>query len=600
MRRSVIHILFLAMAGWVGCSSDRGKFDNESHDFADRDAGLPDAGCSGVVCSRDLRSVRDCATGALVKECPADKACGNGECIAPCDAAAVNEGSVGCSFAMPPSNSGTVSIGSCTALFVANNWTSPATVKVEYQGEEKSLDGALGELIVEGGVVKHRKLEGPIPPGGGAIVFVSHDRTYSANRDWTGCPTGIKPIFEKDHAILGTGIGHAVIARTDVPVSVYSVSPYGAAADWLPSGTLVLPTTSMRKNYVVASSWGGSNDRFGYGELAKAPLVNTGELGRPTLQIVATEDDTSIDLLPRVAVIGGRGVHSSAANEVANYKLKRGEVLQFVQNNELVGSVLESTKPVAVFGGNTCMNVPSGITACDSDNKQIPPLSAWGHEYAVVTAPNRSAVLKGGRPTQRDPRVIRLVAAANDTQLVYEPAMPAGAPASLEAGQLARFFADESFVVRSQDAAHPFYVAALMAGAQVADSLGDPETAISVPTDQWLDSYVFFTDPSYKFSLVTVARRKSNGAFQDVTLDCAGTISDWQSINDDYEWASVSLTRFGRPQTYPAGTCTDGTHRIHSQGPFSVSVWGLSSYASYSYPGGMGLRPVTQLHVPVR
>jgi IgGFc binding protein len=596
MRRVFVHLLLLASAGWAGCSSDRAPLESKPDDFGGPDSGGADvdAGCSGVVCSRDLRSVRDCS-GNVVEECPADKACGNGACIAPCDAAAINEGSVGCSFAITsPIDSGD-SRGACAALFVANNWTSPATLHVAFKGEERSLDGAAWVPFVEDGVVKHKKLEGPIPPGGGAVVFVSNEATGAGS--WIGCPQGVKPLFDKDPTVYGTGVGTAVFATADVPVSMYSIYPYGGAQSHVPSGTLLFPTTSFRQNYLVTSSWGGRGDAFGDGVVAPNGRQQP---GMPTVQILAIEDDTSIALLPSVEIAGGRSVPASPPGQVAEFKLQRGEFLQLTQHKELVGSVLETSKPVGLFGGHTCMDVPVGVGPCDTDNKQIPPLSAWGHEYAVLPAPDR--VQLGGTRAQRSEElsVIRIVGAADGTELVYEPAPPDGAPTTLASGQLARFFTSRPFVVRSQDSAHPFFVASVMAGMSGSTSgLGDPETAIAIPTDQWLDTYGFFADYTYRRSAIYVTRRKSNGTFRDVTLDCAGALTDWEPITADYEWTYVELTRGTQPQTYPGGTCADGPHRIGSDGPFTMAVWGLSSASSYSYPGGTGLRRATDLEVHV-
>jgi IgGFc binding protein len=599
MRRPALQLLLVASAAWVGCSTERASFGNKPADLGSPDGGLDgvDAGCSGVVCSRDLRSVLDCS-GNVVKECAADRACGKGECIAPCDAAALNEGSVGCSFAIPSTVENGFSRGSCAAFFVANNWTSPATLRLTFNGEERALDGAVWVPYVEDGKVKHKPLEGPIPPAGGAVVFLSNEDTGADY--WVGCPDGVKPVFEKDMALDGTGIANAVFARVDVPVSMYSIYPYGGARSYIPSATLLLPTTSFGKNYVLASSWGGKHDLFGRKVLSpdEAP---PGQNGKPMLQIVAIEDDTSIDLLPKVGITGGRSVPASPASEIASFKLQRGEVLQLTQEDELVGSVLESDKPVGVFGGNTCMNVPYGIAACDRDSKQIPPLSAWGHEYAVLPAPDRVRLAGTRSEGSGELSVVRIVGAADGTKLVYEPALPDGAPTTLQRGELARFFTNKPFVVRSQDSAHPFYVATVMTGVDGSRSgLGDPETALAVPTDQWLDTYGFFSDATYVRSAVYVTRRKSNGVFRDVTLDCAGVLTDWEPITDDYEWTYVELTRGSQPLSYPAGTCTDGAHHAHSDGPFTMTVWGMSWCASYSYPGGTGLRRATDLHVPVR
>jgi IgGFc binding protein len=594
MRRPIIAVLLVVSAAWVGCSSGRdGWKETDSQTFVP-DAGVDvDVPCSGVACSRDLRSVVDCS-GEVVKQCGADLACGNGECVDPCTAAALNEGSVGCSFAIPNTNDpvGGQSRGSCHAFFVANNWTSPAKLRLEYQGEEKSLDGAVWLPSVENGVVKHTKVDGPIPPGGGAVVFLSGNSNSQAP-----CPDGVTPVFEKDPSVYGSGIGRATFVGADVPVSMYAIFPYGGAKSNTPSATLLFPTTSFRKNYVLMSSWGGKDDLFGTGVFAGGVRQS----GLPTLQIVALEDDTSIDLLPKVDITGGPGIPAAVRNELASYRLQRGEVMQLTQESELVGSVIETSKPVGVFGGHSCLNVPGDVHACDSDRTQIPPISAWGREYAVLPAPNRTALMSRGVEKERDPSPIRLVAAVNDTQLVYEPSRPIGAPERLDAGQLAVFFANEPFVVRSQDAGHPFLVAALMTGHTVSSyKIGDPETALAIAPDQWLDTYGFFSDFTYDSSSVFVTRRKVSGAFRDVTLDCAGVLSGWKPITDEYEWTYAELTRLGESQRYPAGECTDGAHRIHSEGPFSITVWGMSRAASYAYPGGAGLRPITEVRVPVR
>jgi hypothetical protein len=322
-------------------------------------------------------------------------------------------------------------------------------------------------------------------------------------------------------------------------------------------------------------------------------------VGKPTLQLVASEDDTAIDIVPTVDLIGGEGIPMGPRNRVTRYTLQRGEVMQLTQEQELVGSVIETTKPIGLFGGASCSYVPANVEACDADNKQIPPVSAWGSEYAVLPAPNRLQWESRSQAADRDFGITRIVGAANGKKLVFEPSAPAGAPDTIELGQLVQFVADRPFVVRSQDAQHPFYVASIMTGSLASSTLlGDPETALVIPTAQWLDSYVFFSDFTYTHSGLFVTRRKVKGAFHDVTLDCAGPLTHWTPIGADYEWTFAELSREGEPIAYPAGKCTDGAHRIHSDGPFSMTVWGLAFAASYAYPGGAGLRSITDVHVP--
>lgn len=595
MRRSMFALLIVVSTGWAACSSDRSNFEQPPQTFEVPDAAVES--CPGTMCSRDLKSVLDCA-GNVLHRCGEDQACGVDRCMDPCSAAALNEGSVGCSFAIPAPNSDEAGRGSCYAFFVANNWTSPATLRLEHGGEQKSLDGAVWVPSIENGKIKHTRLDGPIPPGGGAVVFFSEEAQFAAT--FTACPDEVRPVIDKDQIIHETGIGRAAFVTADVPISMYSIYPYGGAKTQFPSATLLFPTTSFRDKYVLVSAWGGNGDRFGMGSLRGAdPSLRA--RGKPTIQIVATEDETVVDLRPKVDILGGPGVPASRRDEIASYRLKRGDVLQIVQENELVGSVMETSKPVGVFGGSTLLNVPRDVEFADQENDQLPPVSAWGHEYAVVLAPNRAELLSQGVEKERDPSVVRLVGAADGTELVYEPAAPRGAPAKLAAGELATFFADQPFVVRSQDNAHPFYVAAYMTGARASSyQIGDPELAMVVATDQWLDTYGFFSDSNYQSSSVLVARRRMNGTFHDVVLDCAGPLTGWIPITGDFEWTTVALSRFGKPQTYPGGTCSDGPHRIRSDGPFAITVWGLSPAASYAYPGGAGLRPISTANISVQ
>src|SRR5690606_6855323 len=111
--------------------------------------------------------------------------------------------------------------------------------------------------------------------------------------------------------------------------------------------------------------------------------------------------------------------------------------------------------------------------------QQIPSFAQWGSEYAVV----------GHLPRLGDSEEspVRIVAAVDGTELTYDPAPPEGAPTKLDGGMVATFWTREPFVVRSQDAEHPFYVASYMTGCahvSPAFTMGDPEFVNVVPTAQ--------------------------------------------------------------------------------------------------------------------
>jgi hypothetical protein len=192
-----------------------------------------------------------------------------------------------------------------------------------------------------------------------------------------------------------------------------------------------------------------------------------------------------------------------------------------------------------------------------------------------------------------------LIGAVDGTTLTYDPAPPPGAPASINRGQSVEFSSADAFTVQSADDKHPFYLAGHMTGANSvapANGPGDPETVNTVPPQQWLSSYVFLTDPTYRTTnLVFVRQKPKDQPFREVTLDCLGTLTGWKAIGSAglYEFTTVDLIADGKKN----GTCDNGVHTAKSDAPFGLTVWGWDLYVSYAYPAGMGVRKINNVIV---
>jgi hypothetical protein len=190
----------------------------------------------------------------------------------------------------------------------------------------------------------------------------------------------------------------------------------------------------------------------------------------------------------------------------------------------------------------------------------------------------------------------RLVGAVAGTTLQYDPPQ-AGAPTTLAAGQMVEYSAAGPFTVSSQDSQHPFYMSAYMTGGSDHGDLGDPDYENVVPPEAWLSSYLFLTDPSYKYTTLVFVRGKAqDGTFKDVSLDCAGTLTDWSPIGAGgaYEYARADLVFKGAPQ----GKCGNGVHTAKSDAPFALTVWGFDDGdVSYAFPAGMGTQPINSVTV---
>ena len=120
-----------------------------------------------------------------------------------------------------------------------------------------------------------------------------------------------------------------------------------------------------------------------------------------------------------------------------------------------------------------------------------------------------------------------------------------------------------------------------------------------------MNSYSFYSDPTYKDSSLVIVRAKTRGEFKDVWLECAGqNLTDFRPIGTrgEYEFTRVDLAKSGQAgQKFGDRVCRNGLQRLKSDGPFTATVWGWDYAASYAYPGGMALRKLVNTPLdPIR
>ncbi len=525
--------------------------------------------------------------------CPGDQGCSGNTCVTACTSASDNKTSFGCDYYVVGPDISFDGRGGCFAAFVVNTWTTPVSVSVDFEGAPLDVSKFAYIPVGSGSAITYNPLtNAEIPPGEVAILFLNR---FGANPIGlnTNCPPGITPaITTKDTAPHGTTFGSAFHIATSAPVVAYDIYPYGGGRSALTSATLLLPTSAWDTNYIAVDAFG-----TGFGPIS------------PFIAIAAREDGTSVTIKPFANIVGSATIPGTTKGVPATYNLNRGQVLQFVQGAPLAGSVIKSNLPVGVWGGKTAL----GIDACcdDSAHQQIPPVRALGNEYALVRYRNRYDGIEEAPPW-------RIIGAVNGTQLIYDPAAPQGAPLSINLGQVVEFRATGQFVVRSQDNLHPFYVSAHMTGAAQFDPAqqmpatgpddgrGDAEFVNVIPPGEYLDKYVFFTDPTYSETNLVLVRAQGPQGFADVNLDCLGVVDGWQPLGaaGKYQYTRVDLVRHN---FQPQGNCNNGRHEISSKQPFGLTVWGWGSaetgtfntqYVSYAYPGGAGVAPINIVEVP--
>jgi hypothetical protein len=546
------------------------------------------------------------------------------QCVNPCLDSLGNDTSNGCEFYAVEMDVTAEAEGVCYAVFVVNQWKSGEAAKIEVSLNDKVLPiGQFARIPVGTGT---GLTYAPFNEGVGlatnqiAILFLSRDPAAATDpvpddpRALADCPAGVVPAVVGDAALHGTGTAQAFRIRTNVPVVAYQMLPYGGGRARVTGATLLVPTNAWDVNYVVADAY-------------KAPLPSmiSDDRAGPTTVVVASQDDTTVSINPTADIVPGGGIGASPAGTPATFVLNHGQYLQFTQPSELTGSAVQSDRPVSVIGGATVMDVPLALKRADSAEQMLPPVRALGSEYVAVRYRNRGA-------TEETPPW-RIVGVVDGTQLTYDPAPPPGAPLAIDAEQLFEFNASGPFVVRSQDANHPFYFASYMTAGEPFDGGGDPDFVNVVPPAQYLPRYTFFTDPTYpETNLVVVRVRDSvTGLMPDVALDCAGLITGWQPVGTlgKYEMTRVDLST-GNFQG--VGGCDNGVHTIEgtlafrSDGgapptpSFGVTIWGwgngitwgpdnsvadetnpkFTRWVSYGYPAGANFKPLNTAVLPAR
>lgn len=577
----------------AGSSSGFGGFGDASGDGS---------GCA-LHCSSDLHDVVDC-NGNVITKCPATQGCSGTSCVDACQSASDNKSTIGCEYYAVDPDIITEGNGGCFATFVANTWTSPVNITADWNGQTINVGQSAYVPSGSGQSITYTPLgSGALQPGQVAILFLDYFNSGTPSEApylTFACPKGLTAGISVDGAVHGTAMGHAFHVKTDRPVVAYDIFPYGGGQSAATSATLLVPTSAWDVNYIAVDAY------------QKDVVVPQAQ---PFIEIVASQANTTVSISPTAAITGGTGVAATPQGMTGKYTLAApGDYVQFTQDAELTGSPILADKPVGVWGGATCLNIDVNTCCCDSAHQQLFPVKTLGHEYVAARYPDR---FQG----QAESTPWRFVGAVTGTTLTYEPATPAGAPTTLNVGQVVVIDTIAPFVVRSQDAQHPFYLSSHMTGAQAVDPTemdgrGDPEFVNVIPPAEFLSSYVFFTDPTYPETHLVVERVKGPNGFADVSLDCMGNLTGWLPVGSggQYEYAQIAIST-GNFQGQNG--CNNGRHEIKSAQPFGLTVWGWGSaatgtvdpntgslsgvytqYVSYAYPAGASVQPINTVIVP--
>ena len=332
-------------------------------------------------------------------------------------------------------------------------------------------------------------------------------------------------------------------------VSVYCTNIAYVSFD----ASFVLPVESLGDEYIIQCC---DQSRPGHN-----PYVWNNET--TAFVIVATEDNTTIDITPSVNTLGGH-----LANRTFSVTMHAGETYH-VRSKRLTDLPIDlsgtrirahNCKRIAVFNGNTVTCVPADASnGYDHVFEQAMPLRSWGRNFIVTSSKNRL----------RD--FIKVTSSA-DNNIVT---MNGETLDTLMAGQSYYFPMLESEGSCYLQATQPSAVYLYHTSHE--DTQGDPSMVWISPVEQRINDVTFST---FDHPDINIETHSVNIIVY--TKDNANVYLDGEQIppssflrvngNDDYSYARLDISH--------------GVHRITCNNGFNAHVYGFGRAKGYAYMVG--------------
>ncbi len=571
-----------------------------------------------LACTPCLPDELSCEAGTVVKcdadgqkrtpieTCDADQgfACRSGACVDLCAEAARNRSNIGCEYWPVDLDNAVLPDGNAAyqqyAVIVSNPQPDVAA-RVTIEEDVSSPGEPPNVRVVATGTVGVRHLE----------VFKLGPKEVDGS-----------PPNEPNGGTHTALTRNAFRLRSNVPIVAYQFNPLENVNVRSNDAALLLPTTALNRSgraYVVAS-WPQTIAR------SEDPATNFGTDLRAFLTIVGTTPDTRIRLKTTARVVPGgpfpEGIPKGAEVEAV---LEPFEVLNLETgdfNADFTGSVIESTAPVVVYTGSEASDAPFYSTlaarSCCADHleAQVPPLRTVGKRYVLGRMPNRSraiAAAGGGTAPFDEAELYRVMAVSSGTTTVKTTLPPPWDTFSLEGeGSHVTIAAYQDFLLEADKAVlvADVQVSQEAAGISIQNGLpgGDPSFMFVPPIEQWRSDYVLLTPDKYAFDFLVILAPFGATVYVD-GLPVDGSVCE-VAPGDGLDAATrkakdppflvyrcqLSFPVIDPVETPPdnvkPGRQNDGVHRVVSDLPIGVLVYGFDYRVSYAYAGGTELLDV--------
>ena len=376
-----------------------------------------------------------------------------------------------------------------------------------------------------------------------------------------------------EEAFLGESNNDAPINKGIHIVSAQPIAAYAHIYRSSVSGaTLLLPVNSLGKEYYSIN----------YTQVSNSLVTgNDNKKSYSLFNIVATEDNTTIEITPKATLLSGQ-----QANSTFTIQLNKGQVYQGLSNTDLTGTLIKSIasgsqlcKKIAVFSGSSkigigCNGNPStGIINATSDNlfQQVYPTVTWGKNYYAVPLKSRNY------------DIFRVVYSDVTAQVKVN-----GSSVTPSNGYY-EFTSQEPVVVTSDKPVQLVqYTVSQGEGLgcptrPVSGDTGDPEMIFLPPVEQGLKQVTLFSTSRSGIS--------PNLQFINVILPVSA-VSSFKLDGNSYP-GFVAMPQDPN-YVYAQINVSPGSHNISAAKPFTAIAYGFGLRESYGYAAGTNLQNLNE------
>ncbi len=379
---------------------------------------------------------------------------------------------------------------------------------------------------------------------GGAYIYISSNTETTGLVESSGLnisiPFTVIPnettVVELDLSVMaGSAVENKGIHITsENNITVYGLNQRRHSTD----GYLALPTRTLGTDYLLAD----------YPDKSQAVFV-------------ATEDDTVVNLVSPRDLVFVPNVEV-AAGDTHSVTLQKGQTYHLLEYTAALSGVsVTSNKPIAIFSGGTCSNVPTNFGFCDHLVEQLSPVKYWGTEFMSLPLATR---FKG------DTFVV--VASVDNTQIKINGDILT----EINRGEWIEKIIDEPGVISAN---HPIMVNQFSNGSSydlelTGNATKDPFMMLLPAKEHFLKRYTFATPNVYIID-----------NFVNVILPVEGLAT---LVLDGVEVDTSQFVQIGNSNWWGMQLPVSvGSHTLSAGVPFGAAIYGFGDFESYGYAGGM-------------